>query len=278
MSKLRNGKVLFALAIPTALAVTAAFAATEVARVNGKAISAEYFTRKYNESLQYFQHRRPSKKDVMDDLVKRELAIQEARKLKLDKDPDVIDRMETVLYHALVEKKLSSQFEKIHVTDKEAKDFYEKNPEIRTSHIFVALAQNASAKDIKEAEARLKEIRDKHLRSGKMGFAEAAQRFSEGMYAPMGGDLDYKTKDQLDPAYYQAAVALKRPGAMTDIVRSSAGLHLIKLTAIRPWVETDQPKVKRLVFEERRQEIFDRYMTSLKSGAKIQVNQAFLKD
>src|SRR6185437_10833825 len=105
----------------------------------------------------------PSKTSVLDGLIKRELGIQEAKKEGLDKDPEVIERMNTVLYHALLDKKLSKQFEEIHVSDSEAKDFYSKNPEIRTSHIFIAVPANASRADDEKALARIKEIEDKYL-------------------------------------------------------------------------------------------------------------------
>lgn len=253
-------------------------AATELAKINGTSISLEDFNKKYKENLKFFQYKAPSKKDVMDDLVKRELGIQEARKAGLDKDPDVIDRMNTVLYHALLDKKLSKEFEAISVTDEQAKDYYGKYPELRTSHIFVAVRPDASAEEQKAAYEKIKKINDEHLRDGKQGFAEVAQRFSEGAAAPMGGDIDYQTKDKLDPAYYAAALALKTPGKVSSIVKTGFGYYIIKLTAVRPWEEADKGQVKRIVFDEKRAQIFDRYMNQLRNQAKVTVKSDLLKD
>ena len=73
----------------------------------------------------------------------------------------------------LLEKKLGSDFEKITLSDAEAKNWYEKNPEVRTSHIFVALPQEASAEDEKKGTSKLNSILA-DVRSGKISFAEAA--------------------------------------------------------------------------------------------------------
>lgn len=268
------------LTLGTFVAITCALsaqAATELARINGSVISLEDFNKKYQENLRFFQLRPPTKKSVLDDLIKRELGIQEAKKQGLDRDPEVVDRMNTVLYHALLEKKLAKDFEKIHVTDAEAKSYYEKNPILRTSHIFVALRANAPAAEQKLAYERIKKIQDEQLGKGKMSFAEVAQKFSEGPAAPMGGDIDFQSPDRLDPNYYEAASKLS-PGKTSGIVRTQFGYHIIKLTAVRPWEEADKIEIKRLVFEEHRQQIFEKYMSALRSQAKVGVKSDLIKD
>jgi peptidyl-prolyl cis-trans isomerase C/peptidyl-prolyl cis-trans isomerase D len=255
-----------------------AVGATELAKINGTVVTLEDFNKKYRENLKFFQFKAPTKKGVLDDLIKRELGIQEARKLGLDKDPDVIDRMNTVLYHALLDKKLSKEFEGIHVTDDEAKSFYSRNPEVRTSHIFVAVRPDATAEQDRKAREKIKKIQDEQLKDGKMSFAEVAQRFSEGVAAPMGGDIDYQTRDKLDPTYYDTAVKLKSPGKVSGIIRSQFGYHIIKLTAVRPWEEVDRAQVKRQLFDERRSQIFEQYMRQLRQQAKVSVREELLKD
>ena len=260
------------------LVSTALHAATELARVNNTVISLEEFNKKYNENLKFFQFKAPSRKNVLDDLIKRELGIQEARRLGLDKDPEVMERMNTVLYHAVLEKRLSKEFEAIHVTDEEAKEYYAKFPEIRTSHIFVGLRPDAKPEDVRKAQEKIKKIHDQYLKDGKTSFAEVAQRYSEGVAAPMGGDIDYQTKDKLDPVYYDTALKLRSPGKVSGIIRTQFGYHIVKLTAVRPWDEVDKAQVKRLVFDERRAQIFEKYMAQLRQQAKVSVHSELLKD
>ena len=253
----------------------AVHAATELAKVNSVDISLEDFNKKYKENLKFFQFKAPSRKSVLDDLIKRELGIQEAKKENLDKDPEVIERMNTVLYHALLDKKLSKDFDQIQISDAEAKDFYAKNPEIRTSHIFVGVRPDASKEDEKKAFVQIQEHQAK-LKSG-MSFAEVAQRFSEGVAAPMGGDIDFQGKDKLDPTYYAEARKLK-VGGVSGIIRSQFGFHIIKLTGVKPWEEVDKAQVKRVVYDERRAQIFETYMTQLRKQARVVVHPELLKD
>lgn len=255
-----------------------AHAATELAKVNGTIITVEGFNKKFKDNQKFFQFKTPTKKSVLDELIKRELGIQEARKMGLDKDPDVVDRMNTVLYHALLEKKLSKDFEKIQVGDDEARDYYTKYPEIRTSHIFIAVKPDAKPVEEKAAFERIKRIQDEQLGNEKMSFAEAAQRFSEGVAAPMGGDIDYQTKEKLDPKYYETAVGLRTPGKVSGIIRSQFGYHIIKLTAIRSWEETDRAQVKRQLFDDKRNQVFEKYMSQLRSQAKVTVHTELIKD
>ncbi|MBU6375389.1 MAG: peptidylprolyl isomerase [Bdellovibrionales bacterium] len=247
-----------------------------LAKINGTTISLEDFNARYKENLKFFQFKAPAKQAVLDDLIKRELAIQEAKKLGLEKDPVVIERINTVLYQAVLDKQLGKDLEKITVSDDEAQAFYRKNPEVRTSHIFVALRPDAPADQESAAKKRMASIQES-LKQG-ASFAEVAQNKSDGPAAAMGGDIDYKTKDSLDPAYYQAALALGKPGKVSGVVRTPFGLHLIKLTAVRSWEDADQAMVKRQIFDEKRTVLFEKYMDKLRRDAKVQINASLLKD
>lgn len=268
-----SASVLFLIA---ALVPSAAFSATEIAKVNGKVITLEEFNKKYQALLPLYQNKTPTKQTVLEDLIKRELGVQEAKKLKLEQDPEVIEEMNTVLYQALLRKQLAKDFDKIAITDTDAHAWYNKNPELRTSHIFVPLAIGASKEEEAAAMKKIHEIQDKELKGGK-SFAEVAQKFSEGVAAPMGGDIDYQSKAQLDPAYYEAARALKTPGKVSGIVRSQFGYHIIKLTAIRPWSEVAPAAIRQEVFNERKQGLFDNYMKNLRAKASVTVKNDLVK-
>lgn len=277
MKKITSSLCFLSVALLGVQAESAPTKSTVVATVNGKSITLEYLNRKFDESMRYAQGRAPTKKDVLDDLIKREIGIQEAIKQGLNKDPEVVDKTNTVLYNALVEKRLAKDFEKIDVTESEAKTYYSKWPEIRTSQIFVPAMEGAPKEIETRAHERIKSVLST-VQEGKMSFSEIAQKFSEGVEAPMGGDLDYQTRDRLDLAYYDAALALKSPGKTSGVIRSRYGFHIAKLTAIRPWDEVDTAKIKRIVFEQKRQEIFDRYMAQLRGSARVTVNQAAIKE
>ena len=260
-----------ALALPVA-----SFGATEIAKVNGRVITLEEFNRKFPLLQPLYTNKVATKQDVLDDLIKRELGVQEARRQNIEKDPEVQEEIQTVLYQALLKKSLAKEFDKITVSDKEAEAWYEKYPEVRTSHIFMQVTPGASKADEQKAYARIKEIQDKELKGGK-SFAEVAQKFSEGVAAPMGGDIDFQGKDRLDPNYYQTALALKKPGNVSGIIRSQFGYHIIKLTAIRPWVDANKAAVKNQIFSERKTALFEKYMKDLRGRSQVSVNAGALK-
>jgi peptidyl-prolyl cis-trans isomerase C/peptidyl-prolyl cis-trans isomerase D len=245
--------------------------------VGGAVITLEEFNKRYQDNSKFFQFNPPSKQAVLDDLLKRELGIQEARRLGLDKDPAVLDRVNTVLYQALLDKQLGKDLEQIKISDTEAKAHYEKNPEIRTSHIFVAVRPGAPESEVKAAKDRISQILKEDLKGG-ASFSEVAQTRSDGPAASMGGDIDYKTRDALDPAYYEAALRLRTPGNVSGIVRSSFGFHIIKLTAIRPWDDADRTVVRRQIFESKRQSLFEKYMSGLRGQYKVSVKKDLIKE
>lgn len=275
---MRTLKIL--LVMMSIMVTTYCYAAVELAKINNTVITVEDFDLKYKESLKFFRYKAPTKKNVLEDMIKREVGIQEAKKIGLDKNPDVIERMNTVLYHSLIDSKLSGRFEEIQITDADAKDYYKKNPEVRTSHIFVQLRFDATQAQQKVAYDKIKKIQrilTDALKAGKKTFSEVAREHSEGIAAATGGDIDYQTKDKLDPTYYAAAVALK-VGGTGDVIRSQFGYHIIKLTAVKDFKDVDVGQYKRIIFDEKRAKIFDAYMDELKSKNKVVVHNDLLKD
>lgn len=267
-----------AAAVIAFLGTTRLVLATELAKIGDTVISLEEFNKKYQENLKFFPFNPPKKKQVLEDVVNREVAIQEARRLGVDKDPEVIERIKTVLFHSLVDKQLTKEFEKINISDSEAKSFYSKNPELRTSHIFVAVKPEAKPEELKTAQERIKEIQDKYLKPGQMTFAEVAQKYSDGVAAPMGGDIDFQSREKLDPIYYETALALKTPGKVSQIVKTQYGYHIIKLTAVRPWEDADKGAVKRLMLLQKRDGLFAKYIQDLRRKAKVTIRSELIKE
>ncbi len=256
-------------------------AATELAKVNGKVITLESFNEKYKENLKFFRYKTPTKKTVLEDMIRRDLGVQEAKRLGVDKDPEVIDRVNTVLYHSLLDKQLAGKFDGIQIADEEVEKYYDANPEIRTSHIFLQLRFDATPAQEAAGMAKMKTILAKvedEVKGGKKTFAELARTYSEGVAAAAGGDIDYQTKDKLDPKYYETSLALKKVGNISGIIRSQFGLHIIKLTGIKDFKDIDKGHYKRLLFDEKRAKIYDAYMEDLKKKASISVQYNLLKE
>jgi len=59
-------------------------------------------------------------------------------------------------------------------------------------------------------------------------FEKLAQKYSEDITAVQGGDLGYFSRGQLEPAFEEAAFALK-PGEVSGLVQTLYGYHIIKV-------------------------------------------------
>lgn len=257
-----------------------AFAALDgntVAEVNGQKISKDDFDRRYKEQITYMQYNPPTKANVLNDIINFEIQAQEAKKAGLEKDPQVQERMNAVLVQAYMERQLSEKFKgAVNVSDKEAMDYCRRNPAVRISHVFVPLQpaalkaeEEAAAKKIREAQAAI---------NGGMKFEQAVAKFSEGFNVTAGGDTGYLTKVQLDPNVYKAARALGVGQVSSNPVRSQLGLHIVKLTGVQECNNINIPEWARMVFDEKRVKIREDYISGLRSRAKVQVNQALVKE
>ncbi len=248
-----------------------ASAVTEAATVNGKVISQELLNSVYLDQYKALGAAAASKKDLLEELIRREATFQAAKQSKIEDEATVQLQIQTVINNAFIEKSLSSEFAKLSVNDDEARAFYEKNPEIRTSQIFISVQSNNASELQQKAIGRLNQIL-KDIRTQKITFSEAAQRYSEDASARNGGDLGYRTRDFIEPTFYANAVKLGRVGEISSPVVTIYGVHLIRLTGKKTWRETDQNKVKRLVIDEKRRKLIDSFVAGLKDKAKVKIS------
>jgi peptidyl-prolyl cis-trans isomerase D len=146
--------------------------------------------------------------------------------------------------------------ETVKVDEEELLGFYQQHkseyqsPEGRkASHILITVEdpsdQAALVKASVTAEAALKRVREGE------DFAKVAKELSQDPgSAKSGGDLGFFTKGMMDPAFEKVAFELEK-GAISDLVQSSFGYHIIKLTDIRP--------SKGKSFEQARTELMESY-------------------
>ena len=274
-----NKKTLLSLTMLAALSATNGLAALDnnvVAEINGKPLSQTEFDRRYKENIKIFKFTPPTKANVLNDIINFELGVQEAKKLNLDTKPEIQERLNAVLYQALVEEKLKTKFEKaVVISDSEARSFCQRNPAIRTSHVFVALPTASLQEAQKKAEQKINAALAE-LKTGKK-FEAVVAKFSDGYAQSSGGDIGYQTKDKLDPTYYASARKLS-VGKYTGPVRSQFGYHIIKLTGVQDCKNIDIPEWQRMVYDEKRSKIFEDYLRELRSSAKVTINHELIKE
>jgi len=124
--------------------------------------------------------------------------------------------------------------DKVAVSEKESKTFYDVHPEffkqperVKASHILIKLDPNAEESKKASAKEKIENIQKK-LKEGK-DFTALAREFSEGPSKDNGGDLGFFTRGQMVPPFEDAAFSLKT-GEVSDLVVTRFGYHLIKVT------------------------------------------------
>ena len=101
------------------------------------------------------------------------------------------------------------------------------NVEVRTAHIILRVPEQASPDQLMRIGARARAALDQVRRGD--DFAKVAASYSDapdGLSA--GGQMGVRPLDRL-PALYADAVKKLKPGEVSDILRSPAGFHIVKL-------------------------------------------------
>jgi peptidyl-prolyl cis-trans isomerase C len=165
------------------------------------------------------------------------------------------------------------------VSEADAKQFYEKNPEqfkrpemVRASHILARFPENADATGKQKARAKIDGVL-KEVRAGG-DFAELARKHSEDGSAQAGGDLNFFSKEQMVPSFADAAFALPT-GQISGVVETQFGYHIIKTTDRRPAGTVPFDEVKEQIAgylrQQRQQEKTDALIERLRAKARIEV-------
>jgi parvulin-like peptidyl-prolyl isomerase len=114
---------------------------------------------------------------------------------------------------------------------------------VRASHLLFRLTTTMTPAERNAARVRLLTIRQ-DIVSGKISFADAARRWSECPSAANGGDIgSFLRKGSVEESFASAAFALKAD-EVSDVVQTSYGLHLIKVTERKTGTPSDFKKIE----------------------------------
>lgn len=207
----------------------------------------------------------------VDELVKKEMLYQEAKKKGFETNSDYQKKLEDFKKLTLISLLLEKEIEdKAKVNDKDVKDYYEKhkadlttNNQVRASHILV------------KSEDDAKKILDQVKKGG--DFAKLAKDKSiDTGSAQNGGDLGFFSRGQMVPEFDKAAFSLKE-GELSGLVKTQFGYHIIKVTGRKEGKIVEFDKVKDLLTQkvtaEKQKEAFDSYMEGLKKSYTVEKNK-----
>jgi peptidyl-prolyl cis-trans isomerase C len=207
------------------------------------------------------------------DLVRREILLQEAARRKIDSRPAVTDRVQQVKEQMVLQTLIREEIsEKVRVPEAEVQTYYDGHPEefsrdrLRAGHILVQTEGEAQ-----QVLERLK---------GKEGFEALARRLSlDKVSGAKGGDLGTVERGSMVADFEKAAYALK-VGEVSPPVKTRFGYHIIRVTErekrpVAPFAEVREGLTQRLV-GERQQAAFEAFVAGLKQQATVEVREELL--
>ena len=253
----------FALAALVA-ALAPAVQAQNLAIVNGKAVPLARVQALSQQVARSGREVTPEiEKQIKDEVIAREIFIQEAQKQALDTTDDYKVQMELARQTILI-RDLFTNFQKTNaVTDAEIQAEYDKfaaansGKEYKARHILV------------DKEADAKAIIAQLKKGGK--FEDIAKKSSKDPGSGAnGGDLDWAPASNYVAEFAQALTGLTK-GKMTDTpVKSQFGYHVIRLDDVR---EAQLPKledVKPQIAQQLQQQKLAKYQSDLREKAKVE--------
>jgi peptidyl-prolyl cis-trans isomerase C len=211
-----------------ALLAPLAAQAQNIAIVNGKPVPKARVDALITQvTKQGGQQRTPElEKQARDEVVMREMFMQEAEKRGLAASADYKSQMEFARQTILIRELFEDEKKKHPVSDDEVKAEYEKfkaqgsGTEYRARHILVEKEDDA-----KKLIAQIK---------GGAKFEDVAKKNSKDPgSAENGGDLDFAKPDSYVPEFGQAMTKLKKGEMTQEPVKSQFGYHIIKLEDTR---------------------------------------------
>jgi peptidyl-prolyl cis-trans isomerase C len=169
---------------------------------------------------------------------------------------------------------------KIAVQDADVSAFYQQNlarfkqgESVHASHVLIAVKPDATPAEKTQArgtaQAALKQIR------GGADFAEVARtRSQDPGSAPGGGDLGFFPQGQMAPAFEEAAFKLK-PGAVSGVVETQFGFHIIKVHERRPPRTAPLAEVggqiKEFLEQGQRETKIEQFVEQVKTRSKVEI-------
>ncbi|CAK0760175.1 peptidyl-prolyl cis-trans isomerase C [Gammaproteobacteria bacterium] len=202
------------------------------------------------------------RKTVIDELIKRELVLQDAIKHGLDKKPEIITELATLRENLLVGADLKAVAETLSSSDAELQKFYTAHlkemitTEYKARHILLATSD--------EATAIIGEL-DKGADFSKLAKEKSKDNAAEG------GDLGWFNSGQMVKPFSEAVATLQK-GKYTDKpVQSEFGWHVILLEDVRETPPPSFDKVKDRIKMAMQRTKLQEYIQNLRNEAKIEI-------
>lgn len=234
-----------------------------VAVVNGHYISKQALEDLKNQIAKRAPGQSIPEKQLLEELIRRELIVEKATQEGLDKTPEFQAKMNEIRTSLLTQLYLQNYLKKHPVTEDELKAEYDAmigqqgGTEFKARHILVKTKEEAE-----KIIAQLNKGAD---------FAELAKKNSTGPSGPQGGDLGWFTADRMVKPFSDAVIALEDGKYTTEPVQTRFGWHVILREKSRKQTPPPLEAVKQQLEPMLQRKKVQQMLEDLKKQAKVEI-------
>jgi len=222
------------------------------------------------------------RREFLDNLVRFELLVYEAKRRGYADQPDIQRARRTAMTQQLIKKEIDAQLKLADITDEEIQAVYDANPneydrpaQVRASDILI--------KDRSQAEKVLADAQKSDINQ----FRKLARDKSEDEASKKdGGDLQFFAADaegHPSKAVRDAAFTLKRVGdVFPNVVKTREGYHIVMLTGKRAALKRTYEQAKRAIrhklAREKKEAAMEALLERLRKDIEVEVDYDALAD
>jgi peptidyl-prolyl cis-trans isomerase C len=226
------------------------------------------------------------KRKVLEDLIRTEAAVEEARRRGYDRDPQLVRAMKQQLVARLMREEIDGKLTAQSVPDAEVEKYYRKHADefqradaLRASAIF--LPDEPTAKKVAALARAARDPRDPV--KDQRAFRELVARHSQDEPSKArGGDLAYFDRQNAvhPPELVAAAFALAEVGDVAGPVKTQKGYAIVKVTHKRPGYQRQlsdaAPMIRQRLLHDLRNQRTVALMEELRKKAPVQIDEKAL--
>jgi peptidyl-prolyl cis-trans isomerase C len=238
--------------------------ADAIAVVNGQYISKATLASLEKEVAERSHGQSFPKEKLIEELIQRELLVQDATQKQLEKSPELLAQLETAKKALLTQADLQNFIKANPVTEAEIKAEYdskinaEKGSEYKASHILV--------KTEDEAKKLIAEL-DKGAEFGKL----ANKNSLDAKESQNGGDLGWFSASQMVAPFSEAVAALEKGKYTKTPVKTQFGYHVILKEDSRPITPPPLEAVKEQLTPFLQRKKVQDMIETLRKQAKVEI-------
>jgi len=225
--------------------------------------------------------------ELLQEMVDREILVQNARKAGLQNDLEVQERVKDVLIAKLKEMRLSAALAEVTVSEAELQAAYDKDKQqfVKPEAVHLAMLHLAgeTEEQLGEARRRLEAAAREAAESSAdaEGFGPLAVAYSDDQESRYrGGDIGWVEKGR-HPARIEAdalgaGLALKERGELSQVIVGVRGCYLFKLLERRPAsalpLEQVSAGLRQKLLEAKRERITADFYSELSRGLPVEIH------